>query len=123
MVGAFIGYGVLTASAARRVLDPDRAAPVHHVRRVDARRRPPRRRDRAFAYRPPARRPANRAADHGARRLLLPRERGLLLSAPTTAATTPSSWKAASLVDRDRAPGRRPPGAGADHRRSSGRSS
>ena len=92
---------------------------VADVRRVDARRRPARRRDRALRLPPPARRAANRAADHGARRLVLPRERArCCCSAPTTGATTRFCWNNGVLwIEGLHAPGRRARRAGADHRR------
>ena len=118
MVGAFIGYGVLTrVRRPDRVLDPDRAAPVPDVRGVDARRRPARRRDRALRLPPPPRRPPNRAADHRARRVVLPRERDRAAARRRLPELRHLQLEGRrALVDRDRAPGRRPPRARADHR-------
>ena len=98
MVGAFIGYGVLTVFGGATAL----AIPIGLLLAamflaamlgggllgVAIER---------FAYRRAARRAANRAADHRARRLVLPRERGAAArSAPTTGATTPSAGTTAS---------------------------
>ena len=49
MVGAFIGYGILTIfGGALRALDPDLPAALLHVLRCNARRRRARRGDRAL---------------------------------------------------------------------------
>ena len=95
MMGAFAGYGMLTRLRRRRsrssinVVAADRA----DARRRDGRHRPARGRDRALRLPAAAERAADRAADLGARRLLLPPvSRAARSSAPTSAATRPIEY-------------------------------
>ncbi len=93
MIGAFIGFGVLTLlGGPLNPAIPVGAARPLHVRGRDARLRAPRARDRALRLPAAARRAADRAADLGARSRVLPRELGAAalrhaVPEPTTAST------------------------------------
>ena len=95
MVGAFVGYFVIQwFGGSHRAGDPGAAAAAVHVPARRRRRRDARRRDRALRLPAVTRRASDRAADHGARRLVPAREqRCCCCSAPRTATTTrrPSS--------------------------------